>query len=183
MTIENIFYSDIQWATQNGLMNGVSGSEFAPASPVSQAMVAVVLARLGQVDLTKLDKSVSGGIPTGRWFSDAVIWAAQSGLLSNGGFQSGAPLKRADMAVMLVKYLALLGLDVSQPEDPIVFADADKMTAEQNAAFQVLYARGVFRGVGHFRMDPEGSTTRGQFTALLHRMSDSINQEENKEGE
>ena len=72
---------------------------------------------------------------------------------------------------MLVKYLRSLGIDTSVPVEPVVFADADQMTPDVNAAFQVLYHYGIFRGVGGYRMDPSGFTTRAQFSALIHRIS------------
>lgn len=54
------------------------------------------------------------------------------------------------------------------------FADADLMTQAQNDAFQVLYSKGVFKGVGDLRMDPVGSTSRCEFAALVHRL-DGLN--------
>ena len=53
----------------------------------------------------------------------------------------------------------------------MAFADASLMTQEENDAFQVLYQFGIFKGVGNYYMDPQGSTTRAQLAVLLHRLS------------
>ena len=72
---------------------------------------------------------------------------------------------------MLVKYLQHSGIDCTLPAAPVAFADAELMTQEENEAFQVLYQFGIFKGIGNYYMDPQGSTTRAQLAVLLHRMS------------
>ena len=83
----------------------------------------------------------------------------------------GKTVARAKFAVMLVKYLQSKGIDCTVAGEPIAFADADQMTQEENDAFQALYQFGIFKGVGGYRMDAQGSTTRAQLAVLLHRLS------------
>ena len=171
------FYEDIEWAYENGLLQGVTDRQFVPRSAISQATVVTVLARMANVDLTKFENDGSyPSIPADAWYANAAVWATQAGLLPNYSvFDSEGSISRANMAIMLVKYLASLGIDTSIPE-PVVFADADLMSQEVNDAFQVLYHYGIFRGIGNYYMDPLGITTRGQFAALIHRMSTVIAQ-------
>ena len=60
------------------------------------------------------------------------------------------------------------------PEVPVAFEDANLMTPEVNAAFQVLYKYQIFRGVGGTAMDSAGPIKRGEFAALLHRAFEVI---------
>ncbi len=176
----DIFFGDVEWAKQNHLMVGVSATSFSPKVPITQAMTVTVLARMAKIDLSQFGGGAIATIPTGKWYTNAAAWAAQAGLLpNNSSFQSEGALNRANMAIMLVKYLESLGVNVEKGEHPVQFADANKMSQEANNAFQVLYRYGVFRGVGNYYMDPEGKTTRAQFAALIHRMSDSIIKEWN----
>ena len=104
-----------------------------------------------------------------------MLRSGQAGLLPNNtSFNSEGPISRADMAIMLVKYLESLGIDVSVPENPVIFADADQMSQEANNAFQVLYHYGIFRGFGNNMMGTNETTSRAQFAALIHRMSTLI---------
>lgn len=168
----NWFHDDVKWAYDAGLVAGVTTTTFVPEDPISQATVVTLLARMAKVDLTKLDGTVPEDIEPGQWYTNAAIWAKQSGLLPNySTFQGTGPFSRAQMAIMLVKYLRSLGIDTSVPEAPLIFADADLMSAEENDAFQVLYRYGIFKGTGDAYMDPAGVTTRAQFVALLHRIS------------
>ena len=173
VTSANWFYEDVRWAYEAGLMNGVSDTLFAPNQAISQATIVTVLARMADVDLTRfIPAEDDDSIAAGTWYANAAVWAGQAGLLPDYSTFSGeAAIARGDMAIMLVKYLRSLGIDTSVPVEPVVFADADQMTPDVNAAFQVLYHYGIFRGVGGYRMDPSGFTTRAQFSALIHRIS------------
>lgn len=171
------FYDDVEWAYDNGLMKGVTDRLFVPTNAIAQATVVTVLSRMANVDLSKYENDGTyTTIPAGAWYANAAVWATQAGLLPNNtAFNSEGSITRADMAIMLVKYLTSLGIDTTVPE-PVVFADAALMSKEANDAFQVLYHYGIFKGIGNLYMDPLGVTTRGQFSALIHRMNALIEQ-------
>ncbi len=165
------FYSDLLWAYQLGLIQGVDLTHFAPKEPVSQAVIVTILARLAKVDLTQFANAQEPGIGEG-YFKEAAIWARRSGLLpKDTAFTGKEALTRDGMAVMLSQYLASMGEDVSAPANPVAFADAAAMSARGGAAFQTLYSRGIFQGTGGMKMDPTGTTTRAQFVALVHRIN------------
>ncbi len=165
------YYSDVDWAYQSKLMIGVSSDLYEPYGLISPATVVTVLARMDQVDLTRYAGISDPEIAQGYWYTNAAIWAKETGILPAGEFSAMPPIARAKLAVMLVKYLRSKGVDCTLPAAPVAFADADQMTEEENAAFQVLYQFGIFKGIGEYRMDPQGSTTRAQLAALLHRLS------------
>lgn len=176
---ENWFYEDVKWVNDQGYMVGVPGGQFNPNAPVSQAQIVLILARLAGIDLSRYEGITIEDVPAGMWYTAAAIWAKQIGLLPDrSDFAGDGPLPRGDMAITLVKFLRSLGMDTSAPEQPVVFADAEAMTPESNAAFQVLYRYGIFRGYGNNQMGPENSTTRAEFSALVRRISNTMNPEE-----
>lgn len=166
------FYDDVKWAYEEEIMTGETSTRFAPANAISQATVVTVLARMAEVDLTQFDGITAQDVEPGQWYTNAAIWAKQTGMLPDySTFTGTGPFSRAQMAVMLVKYLRSLGFDASMPEVPVAFADSDLMSEEENTAFQMLYRCGIFKGVGDLYMDPGGTTERAQFAALVHRIS------------
>ena len=165
------FYPDVDWAYQQELMIGVTKQTYAPYGPISAATVVTVLARMDKVDLDDYAAVSYPQIDAGQWYTNAANWAMESGLLPDEHFTGQPPIARARFAVMLVKYLRHSGIDCTLPEEPVGFADASLMTQEENDAFQVLYQFGIFKGVGSYYMDPQGSTTRAQLAVLLHRLS------------
>lgn len=173
VTEANWFYPGVKWAYDGGVMNGETKSAFAPNKAISQATIVTVLSRMAGIDLDKFAGMTDSTIQSGKWYTNAAIWAKQSGLLpDNSAFTGEETISRDQMAIMLVKYLRSFGQDTTPPEDAVAFADAAQMSADGSAAFQVLYRYNIFRGVGENRMDPAGSTTRAQFAALVHRISD-----------
>jgi hypothetical protein len=171
------YYEDVQWAYANGLMVGSSSTVFAPNNAISQATILQVLARLSGVDLTQYTENPYEDVEDGKWYTAAAIWAKQAGLLpDNTDFSGDAVITREDMAIMLAKYLKRMGLEVATPETAVEFTDAAQMSEAGNAAFQTLYAAGIFKGVGHGAMDPTGTTTRAQFSALIHRISNMMDE-------
>lgn len=166
------FFGDVKWAYEKKWMLGVSDTLFAPNDAITQATVATVLARMAAVDLSAYDGVYDSTIAPDKWYTNAAIWVRQAGLLPDyTSFANEGAFVRGQMAVMLVKYLRSLGIDLALPEDPTTFIDADLMSADVLEAFQVLYHCGIFKGVGEYRMDPNGVTTRAQFAALIHRAS------------
>lgn len=171
ITVNDWFYPDVDWAYQGRLMLGVTGDIFAPYGLISAPTMVTVLARMDKADLSRYDNVSYPEIQQGQWYTNAAVWAKETGLLSEGEFIAAPPLARAKFAVMLVKYLQSKGIDCTVAGEPIAFADADQMTQEENDAFQALYQFGIFKGVGGYRMDAQGSTTRAQLAVLLHRLS------------
>lgn len=166
------YYNDVKWAFEKEYMLGVSGNKFDPDAPVSQATIVTILARMAKVDLNDFSENVYASIPDGKWYTNAAVWAIQSGLLPGKDFGGEDPISRGDMAIMLAKYLKRIAVDAEIPENRVLFDDADLMTEEVNDAFQILFDLGVFKGVGGVYMDPVSNTSRAQFAALLHRLSD-----------
>lgn len=169
------YYNDVFWAWDHELMTGVTNTTFAPNTQISQAMIVVTLARLINVDLTAYESvSVIGAAP-GMWYTTAAAWAQQSGLLPDYTTFDGenGAYSRDGMAIMLMKYLASMGVDITVGSD-IAFDDMDQMTDAGRNAFRVLCHYGIFKGIGNNKMDPSGVTTRAQFATLLHRISDFV---------
>lgn len=100
----------IRFAVNNDLMNGVGGSYFSPDSETTQAMFLTVLARLSGDELTDTaegDQDVQSSLEKSEWYSPAVAWARQKGILQgiDAIFDPDAQINRQMMAVMLRNYI------------------------------------------------------------------------------
>ena len=146
------FYPDVDWAYQNELMIGVGNDLYLPGGMISSATVVTVLARMDNVDQSQYAGASAADIEAGQWYSAAAHWARAEGILPDGPFSANPPIARAQVAVMLVNYLERAGIDCTLTGEPMTFADADLMSEEENAAFQVLYQFGIFKGVGEYRI-------------------------------
>ena len=100
------FYDAVRCAYENSLMDGVGDNLFAPNSQTTRAQLVTILHRLaGQ-------PAVSGDLPftdveSGTWYTDAVLWAAQNGIVNGLGENTFAPmntLTREQLVTMLYRY-------------------------------------------------------------------------------
>ena len=150
------WYSPVlDWALENGYIQGLSEADFTPNAQASEAMIATALAKLAEADLAT--------------YADAAAWAKEINLLGDRAFQAETPVSRGDIALMLIRLIDYLGLQFPLTREFLIFADAETMTQEENAAFQTLYKLGIFAGRGDMEMDPRSLTTCVELLALLHR--------------
>ena len=170
------YLDDIQWAYDHGYMIGTSETTFSPASKQTQATIFTVLARLADVNLFNYAGKTSPDIEAGQWYTNAAQWAKDIGLTLTD-FDPDETVPRADMAVIIVSFLKWLEVDLTVNDDPVTITDAGLMTPDQLEAFTLLYKIGIFRGISdkEIIMNPEGSTTRAELSALLRRLDGSVN--------
>ena len=165
------FYDNVMWAAEQGYMVGVSANRFAPKQNTTQAMVVTVLARIAKVDLT----AYAGGAQA-NWYTSAANWAQSLGMIDLDTFEPNAPIRRGDLAVMLLKYFDGIKVSYGVPkqQERVNFFDAAEMTAEEELAFQCCYKEKIFLGNGKNDMQPNGFTTRAQLAALIERIAGHV---------
>ena len=165
------FYDAVRYAYETGLMDGVGDSLFAPNSETTRAQLVTILYRLaGQ-------PAVSGDLPftdveSGTWYTDAVLWAAQNGIVngvSDTEFVPGDDITREQLAVILYRYAAYQGYDVSQRADLSGFGDAESISDYAQAALSWAHAQGLVLGFEDGSLRPQGTASRAQIAAVLMR--------------
>ena len=108
------WYIDVvKYALENGLMTGVSETEFAPDLATTRGMVASVLYRLEGGP--EAEDAGFSDVSADAWYADAVNWAASVGVVAGYGDAFGAndAITREQLAAILCNYAAYKGEDVS----------------------------------------------------------------------
>ena len=169
------FYDEVVYVYENGLMNGVENNQFAPNTATNRAMLATILYRLaGQPD-------VSGDLPftdvaAGTWYTDAVLWAAQNGIVNGLGENTFAPmntLTREQLVTMLYRYAEAEGYDVSAAADLSGYPDAGKVQSWAQEAMTWAVAEGIVEGMDG-NLNPAGNATRAQIATILMRFCEGV---------
>ena len=165
----NAWYKDaVQYAYDNGLMTGVSDTEFAPEATTTRAMIVSILARLENV--TSAEAAGFADVSADDWYAIAVNWAASAGVVSgtgDGNFSPNAAITREQLAAMLMNYSAWKGEDVSARADLSAYSDQPSTWAEETVSWAV--AEGLISGVTNTELQPQGNATRAQVAAILQR--------------
>ena len=165
------FYDAVRCAYENGLMDGVGDSLFAPNSQTTRAQLVTILYRLAGEPEPGGDSGFSD-VAAGTWYTDAVAWAAQNGIVngvSDTEFAPGDNITREQLAVILYRYAAYQGYDVSQRADLSGFGDAESISGYAQEALSWAHAQGLVLGFEDGSLRPQGTASRAQIAAVLMR--------------
>ena len=116
-------------------------------------------------------------VETGTWYTDAVAWAAENGIVngvSDTEFAPGDDITREQLAVILYQYAAYQGYDVSQRADLSGFADAASISDYAQAALSWANAQGLVLGFEDDSLRPQGNASRAQIAAVLLRFCETV---------
>ena len=163
----NAWYADAAvYCRDNGLMSGTSGTTFSPDTAMTRSMLATVLYQLaGSPAVTGSDAFTDTA--DGAWYSDAVLWASQEGIISGYGnslFGANDPVTREQIATILWRYSGSPAAEAGT-----AFADAGDIASWAVSAVDWARANGYVNGVDGNRFDPDGTATRAQVATILMR--------------
>ena len=161
----------IAFVTARELFNGISDDQFAPAAPMTRAMLVTVLHRLEDTPAAKADAAFPD-VDAAAWYADAVAWASGNGIVTGtgSGFEPDGQITREQLATILYRYADFLGLDTSAAGALSQFSDGDKVSAWAEEAMQWAVGSGLLTGKGNGTVDPTGNATRAEVAAILQRM-------------
>ena len=171
------FYASVKYANQNNLFKGTSDTTFEPNTPMNRAMFCRVLANLEGVDNeNNLTVDRFSDVPSGKWYTKAVKWAADTGIVSGypgGIFLPEQKITRQEMCLMLANYAKYLGIydDLAKKEDNgVAFADAAKIATWASEAVNVMKNNGYIVGKpidGTYEFQPQATATRAEVATIF----------------
>ena len=138
---------------------------------MTRGMVVTVLHRLAG---SPAPKGAAGfeDVAAGSYCDAATRWAAENGIVlgfASGRFEPEQPVTRAQLAVILCRYAALMGLDVTNVAELDGFADADAVGEWAREALGWASGAGIILGGKDGRIAPQGDATRAQTAVILYR--------------
>ena len=166
------YYGAAAYAYNNGLFAGMTPTAFAPNATMTRAMLVSVLWRLAGEPAPKAPNTFVD-VPDGAWYTDAVTWAAENGVVSGIGgsrFDPSGFVTREQTAEILYNYAHSKGYDVSARADLTAFPDAGSVSGWAEEALSWANAAGLINGTvrdGQTILDPQGSASRAQVAMIL----------------
>lgn len=166
------YYGAAAYAYNNGLFAGMTPTTFAPNATMTRAMLVSVLWHLAGAPAPKAPNTFVD-VPDGAWYTDAVTWAAENGVVSGIGgsrFDPSGFVTREQTAEILYNYAHSKGYDVSARADLTAFPDAGSVSGWAEEALSWANAAGLINGTvrdGQTILDPQGSASRAQVAMIL----------------
>ena len=171
------YYDGVNAMVLRGLFNGVSTEYFRPDHLMTRAMLVTVLWRYAGAP--EAGKSPFTDVPDGLWYSEAVSWAAEQGVVSGigqGKFDPNGNITREQMATILYRYAKLCGFDTAFDADVLSnFPDKDQVSGYALEPLQWAVSNSIITGTktgSKTLLDPRGFATRAQLAVILSRYID-----------
>ena len=138
------FYEAVSYAVENGLMSGMSEDIFAPNTPLTREMLAVILWNL-EGNPTPNDVAPFLDVTSDKYYANAIAWANENGIIAGYGdtFGVGDSITREQFAVMLHNYAQYQGYDVSVGEDTNILSYTDAFDISNYAYPAMQWACGA----------------------------------------
>ena len=174
---DSAWYADaVQYVYENGIMNGVTATEFGPNMTTNRAMIVTMLYRLEGEPAAETAGFTD--VATGVYYVDAVAWAQANNIVNGITETTFAPsnnISREQLATILYRYAQYKGYDVSVGGMSLnEYTDASQISAYATTAMQWANENGLITGVTSTTLEPQGSATRAQVATILMRFVESI---------
>ena len=165
------FYNDAMFVYKNGLMLGTSKTLFSPHGTVTRGMMATILWRM-EGSLAPKDENSFTDVEAERWYADAITWTTENGIFagySKDKFGPDNPITREQLTAIFYRYADYKGYKLTITGNLDKFEDADKITDYAKMVMQWAVGNGLIKGKSENLLDPQGTATRAEISAMLHR--------------
>ena len=170
------FYNDAMFVYKNGLMLGTSKTLFSPHGTVTRGMMATILWRMEGSLAPKGENSFTD-VEAGRWYADAITWTAENGIFAGYNkdkFGPDDPITREQLTAIFYRYADYKGYKLTVTGNLDKFEDADKITDYAKTVMQWAVGNGLIKGKAETLLDPQGTATRAEIAAMLHRFIEKV---------
>uniref|UniRef100_UPI003AB77B1C S-layer homology domain-containing protein n=1 Tax=Anaerotignum lactatifermentans TaxID=160404 RepID=UPI003AB77B1C len=171
------FYEAVSYAVENGLMSGMSEDIFAPNTPLTREMLAVVLYNVeGQPESAGVNPFTD--VKADIWYTDAILWANENGIVAgydNGAYGVGDLITREQFATILYRYAQFKGYDTTQGGMAVrEFSDYENISDYARPAMAWAVNAGIMGGMDDGTLMPQGKATRAEAATMLMNFCENM---------
>lgn len=183
------YHTYLDYVVEQGIFNGMSENTFEPETTMSRAMLVTTLWRMAgapavEIPAQRPEQQVPDAagdpdgpyqfsdVPVEEWYTDAVYWAQENGIVlgyPEGDFRPAEDISRQDMALILQRFAAWRGEDVSQTASLSGYTDRGMVGDYAETAVAWACAKGILQGMTETTLEPLGNATRAQVATVLTR--------------
>ena len=163
----------VDYAATFKLMNGMTPTTFEPTTTLNRAMFAQILANMSGVDTS--DNSVGTvftDVPAGKWYTPAVKWAYDNGIVDGmtpTTFEPLEPIQRQQICVMVVRYAEKFGIELTADIEKKVFEDDSNIQNYAKDAVYICQQAGIVDGKTETEFLPRDNATRAEIATIIMR--------------
>lgn len=156
------------------ITSGIGDNKFAPEGTVTRAQFAAFVARALGLE-AKSSTNPFSDVKGGQWFAEAVIAAAESGIIQGdgkGNFMPDQVVTREQMAVMIMRaYEFRMGKYKAAAAD---FADMDNVSSFAKEGVLAAKDLDIISGTGSGNFDPKGQAVRAAAAKMIVKLLELV---------
>ena len=165
------YHTGVDFMVKNGFMNGVADDAFDVDGNLTRAQLVTILYRIaGEPESTATNPFAD--VADGQWYTNAVIWAAENGIVKGVNTTTFAPndqITREQIATILFRYAK-----AEKVEGKLAgFPDAGEVSDYAADAMAWAVEQGLINGIsesdGKTYLAPQETATRAQIAVILMR--------------
>ena len=165
------YHTGVDFMVKNGFMNGVADDAFDVDGNLTRAQLVTILYRIaGEPESTATNPFAD--VADGQWYTNAVIWAAENGIVKGVNTTTFAPndqITREQIATILFRYAK-----AEKVEGKLAgFPDAEMVSDYAADAMAWAVEQGLINGIsesdGKTYLAPQETATRAQIAIILMR--------------
>ena len=163
---DSFYYDAVVWGYNNGIVNGVDSTHFAPDASCTRAQVVTFLWRAAGSPEPESMSTPFTDVKSGSFYEKAAAWAYENGIVkgtTETTFAPNATVTRAQFVTFLWRYEDCPSSSIANP-----FSDVSESSVYAPA---ILWAaeNGVTVGTGNGTFVPNGACTRAHVVTFLCR--------------
>lgn len=174
------YYNYLEYATENGIINGVSEKSFDPDGDLTRAQFATIFGRAFGYEVEPGTKFTD--VKNDSWYAGYVYWAVENGIVngtSSTTFSPDANITRQDVATILGRYIDAFNIFLISSESALsAFVDADKISGYAVNHCNLLREVGILNGDKAGCMNPGKDMSRAEGMTVLVRLIWAIEEAE-----
>ena len=164
---ESWYAEAVALAAEKEVMNGTGSGMFSPDSYADRAMTVTVLFRNAGVPYVR-EVSSFNDVPTGKYYTEAVSWAEDKGIINGTGVGRFEPTRFITRQEFVTVLWRASGSPVAEA-DVSSFGDAEDIASYASDAFAWAVKNGVITGKTGDKLDPSGVLTRAELAQIMVR--------------
>ena len=163
----------VEFVWERDIMQGVSGTLFAPNTTLSRAMATTTLWRMAGEPVAS-GSAVFTDVADGRWYTQAIAWANQNGIVLGVGdnrFNPATNVTREELAAMMYRYTVFTGGNTNVPGgfDLSQFQDRNQLSGWAESYMYWANHNGLITGRTPTTLAPLGNATRAEAAGIVTR--------------
>ena len=157
----------VRYVWENGIMEGISDTEFGPAMTANRAMVVTLLYSLDGAELYPEESSFAD-VPAGSWYHAPVEWALENGIASGFSeteFGPGRNIIREQFVTFLYRYAGSPEPESGEQD----FADWEQVSGYARSALAWAVEAGIVSGYDDGTVKPHRELNRAELAVMMRK--------------